>query len=169
MMQVSAAVRLMPSPPARVDSRNTNMSGSVLKASMFACGSPAHGPDHAPRMETRSASGGRPRTSQQRGNMSARSSRQVKKRPAPHRGNGIHMTRVIYKEPAVLCMAHTSITQREQPRVLCWKIQGQRGRVTGNIASICTSLTTLQQSNNLHIQLSFMNFYDRVLSRDYVN
>ncbi len=38
MMQVSAAVRLMPRPPARVDSRNTNMFGSLLNAFMLACG-----------------------------------------------------------------------------------------------------------------------------------
>ena len=80
MMQVSAAVRLMPSPPARVDSRNTNMSGSVLKASMSSCGSLAAGSRdyQAPQEEdTRSAGGSRPKTSQRRSNASARSSRRM--------------------------------------------------------------------------------------------
>ena len=36
MMQVSAAVRLIPRPPARVDSRKTLHSGSVLNAAMAA-------------------------------------------------------------------------------------------------------------------------------------
>ena len=34
---MSAAVRLMPSPPARVDRRNTNNSGSLLKRSIMSC------------------------------------------------------------------------------------------------------------------------------------
>ena len=37
MMTVSAAVRLMPRPPARVDSKKQKMSGSLSKDRMASC------------------------------------------------------------------------------------------------------------------------------------